>query len=335
LQQTANISSTFSEYCTGYYGFGFNGQENDEEARGNRSSYTTEFRIFDAQICRWLSVDPKAIKFTGISPYHFGYNSPLIVIDPNGDENVVTVGNQGSNIDKPNSDKKGDGSYMYGNNTRHFLERGLKEAIKLKAKDGNEKTSMIVYNTGQYSENEINAYKQRAIDAKIDFYEVKSADEMISYINDQSTQFHNNVEPGGRGGDPITDFTYVGHGSPRGFLVGYNDSDDEQFDVSSFKKKSFTDNANFTLLGCAQGLSSNDMKKHYPNSSETLFDQLLKFTNGKIEAYTVTVTWGGALGNFVPYHEGYLYPSDRNNGTFSRDFVPPSKRKVIMKGNLK
>lgn len=35
---------------------------------------------------KWLSVDPRASKYPGWSPYNFAVNNPILYIDPNGDE---------------------------------------------------------------------------------------------------------------------------------------------------------------------------------------------------------------------------------------------------------
>jgi hypothetical protein len=43
-------------------------------------------RYYDSATGRWLSVDPKADKYPGWSPYNYCYNNPLRYIDPNGQE---------------------------------------------------------------------------------------------------------------------------------------------------------------------------------------------------------------------------------------------------------
>jgi RHS repeat-associated protein len=58
------------------YRFGFQGMEQDMEIKGSGNSYTTEFRQYDPRVARWLSVDPKAEKYPGTSPFVAFGNSP-------------------------------------------------------------------------------------------------------------------------------------------------------------------------------------------------------------------------------------------------------------------
>jgi RHS repeat-associated protein len=61
--------------------YGFNGKESDSEF-GNQYDYGA--RIYNAQIGRWLSVDPYAAFYPGISPYVYTLNSPLQYSDNDG-----------------------------------------------------------------------------------------------------------------------------------------------------------------------------------------------------------------------------------------------------------
>jgi len=48
-------------------------------------------RFYDSRISRWTAVDPLVGKYSGLSPYSFVANSPLISIDPNGEEIIWKV----------------------------------------------------------------------------------------------------------------------------------------------------------------------------------------------------------------------------------------------------
>ncbi|HLP21007.1 MAG TPA: RHS repeat-associated core domain-containing protein, partial [Chitinophagales bacterium] len=71
------------------YRYGYQGMESEDNLRGENNSYTTEFRQYDPRVGRWMSVDPKADKYAGISAYTAFLNNPLIVTDPLGDDPPV------------------------------------------------------------------------------------------------------------------------------------------------------------------------------------------------------------------------------------------------------
>jgi RHS repeat-associated protein len=84
------------------YRYGFNGMEKDNDIEGE--TYSTEFRIFNSRIGRWLSIDPLESKFPDYSPYHAMNNNPIKIIDPEGLEgkNSTDKNNQNGNYSKPN-----------------------------------------------------------------------------------------------------------------------------------------------------------------------------------------------------------------------------------------
>jgi len=68
----------------GEYRYGFNGSEIDKEIEGGGNNYTTEYRLFDTRIAKFLSVDPLYSVSPGWSPYRLLYCNPLNWIDPSG-----------------------------------------------------------------------------------------------------------------------------------------------------------------------------------------------------------------------------------------------------------
>jgi RHS repeat-associated protein len=73
------------------YRFGYQGSEKDNEFKGEGNSYTTEFRQLDPRLGRWLSVDPLAGKYSGMTPYVFSTNNPIIYVDVDGRDIIVAV----------------------------------------------------------------------------------------------------------------------------------------------------------------------------------------------------------------------------------------------------
>ena len=91
MQQTTNISSTFSKYCTGYCGFAFNGKENDNEVKGNGNQQDYGMRIYDNRSCRFLSVDPLTKSYPYLSTYAFAENDVIRCVDLDGGEKRVVI----------------------------------------------------------------------------------------------------------------------------------------------------------------------------------------------------------------------------------------------------
>lgn len=70
------------------YRYGFNGKEKDDEIKGNGNSYDYGARIYDPRLSRWMSVDKLHAKFPGESPYSFAGNSPIVLLDNDGNVKV-------------------------------------------------------------------------------------------------------------------------------------------------------------------------------------------------------------------------------------------------------
>jgi RHS repeat-associated protein len=79
-------------YSSDSYDHGFNGMRKDDDMHGaTGTSYDFGARLYDPRVGKWLSIDPNAQKYPGISPYNFSYNNPLIFNDPDGKDGKLTV----------------------------------------------------------------------------------------------------------------------------------------------------------------------------------------------------------------------------------------------------
>ena len=61
---------------------GFTGHEKESDLV--EGIYTTEYRLYDARVGMWLSVDPLFEKYVGMSPYNYCMLNPLMMVDPDG-----------------------------------------------------------------------------------------------------------------------------------------------------------------------------------------------------------------------------------------------------------
>ena len=76
---------------SGGYRYGYQGSEKDNETKGKGNSNTTEFRQLDPRLGRWLSRDAHESKYPAVSSYVYGLNSPLMFMDNDGNDAIVTV----------------------------------------------------------------------------------------------------------------------------------------------------------------------------------------------------------------------------------------------------
>ena len=72
------------------YRYGFNGKEQDKEGMGGGgSTYDYGFRIYNAGIAKFLSVDPHQVRYPEMSAYSIAFNNPLIYVDSDGRDNII------------------------------------------------------------------------------------------------------------------------------------------------------------------------------------------------------------------------------------------------------
>jgi len=74
------------QYSADDYRYGFNGMEKDDEVKGAGNSYTSQYRLLDPRIGRWLTIDPASRELPWQSPYVSMDNSPVLYMDPDGDK---------------------------------------------------------------------------------------------------------------------------------------------------------------------------------------------------------------------------------------------------------
>ena len=93
----------------GGYRYFFNGQEGDNEVFGEVALHAFEFRMHDARLGRFWSVDPLAAKYPWNSTYAFAENRVIDGFDIEGLE-YISVSNSGIN---PSDHKNRDGTYSF------------------------------------------------------------------------------------------------------------------------------------------------------------------------------------------------------------------------------
>ncbi|RVU90824.1 hypothetical protein EH230_07885 [Flavobacterium columnare] len=66
------------------YRYGFQGQEKDDELKGEGNSLNYTFRMHDPRVGRFFAIDPLEKKFPFYSPYQFSSNTPISAIELEG-----------------------------------------------------------------------------------------------------------------------------------------------------------------------------------------------------------------------------------------------------------
>jgi len=87
-------------YDKGGYRYGFNGKENDDEVKGVGNSVDFGARIYDSRAARFLSIDRYFKMYPFMNPYLYAGNSPIRMVDANGDSLRITYGPGTIEIDK-------------------------------------------------------------------------------------------------------------------------------------------------------------------------------------------------------------------------------------------
>ena len=73
------------------YQFSFNGQEKDNEVKGDGNSIEYDARIYDPRLGRWLSRDPNEKKYPGFSSYMFCNDNSVFFKDNDGKDGIATI----------------------------------------------------------------------------------------------------------------------------------------------------------------------------------------------------------------------------------------------------
>ena len=219
----------------------FSGKERDDETG---YSYFGA-RYYNSDLSIWLSVDPLADKYPGVSPYTYCANNPVRLVDPDGREGIVVSGGEY------------DGSrYKY-----NFIEPAIKRLKELKSAGKDESITWVVMEAG-YSNDDIANFKKVADDLGVGFQTVRSSDEFTNYLNSKNIAISSLSDA--REEDKISSLTIFGHGLIGSIEFAYNQTCESDYswgqrNVSQLKQAAF-ENAIIDLYTCNSATDSGNEK---------------------------------------------------------------------------
>lgn len=223
--------------------------EKDNVLKGVGNSLDFGARMYDSRIARWISPDPKDSKFPSLSPYHFGYNNPIVTIDIDGKENIVVVGEQNDNSS---------------GNKLMFAHQAISKLREYAKSESEETRTMVIFTDG-YSSKQLSKIEQQATKLGATFVKVKSSDELVSYINTKSTASSEKITKL-REVDKVTNVDAFAHGVVGSIEFGYKmeNAGVARFDgkaASKLNPESFKANAEFVSYACRTGLGNSNINR--------------------------------------------------------------------------
>lgn len=88
-QYAFGMSMPGRTYSVEKYKYGFNGKENDDEAKGDANQQDYGMRIYDNRTSRFFSMDPIGSAYPELTTYQFASNTPIWAIDFDGLQAIV------------------------------------------------------------------------------------------------------------------------------------------------------------------------------------------------------------------------------------------------------
>ena len=122
--------------------YGFDGHERLDEVSGSGNTIDIGDRWLDVRLGRTLKTDTKAYLFSGVSPYSYANNNPIIFIDPDG--MVVVAVNEDAKRNILNSLSPEDRKYV------KFKKNGslkVRRLAKAQSESGNYKVLLTLANS--------------------------------------------------------------------------------------------------------------------------------------------------------------------------------------------
>ena len=306
-----------TRFAAAEYRYGFNGMEQDGELKGIGNSYDYGARFYDPRVARWLSLDPMFMKYESLSGYHFGYNNPIVTIDPNGKENVVVAGKDQSN-----------------KSTDNFIQSAFLQIDKFKDAQPDEKTTLVLFeseNTEEYNDR-VRTEVTKKYGDNIEVITFSTDDELTNYMN--SKNINDSKVSKERKEDKITDLVIFGHGFKGSYEPNfggelYEDNLSSSWgidDVKNLSNKAF-ENAEIIFYTCnaATEISETSLTKETAISTQSI----VTGWRGKTSYENIFDTQMSSIGRLFYRISSILHTS--RSGTLNP--LPPMEQKKTIESS--
>lgn len=259
---------------------------------GKKDSVIKKFKFDNDALLRWLSPDAKASKYPGLSPYNFVENSPIVSIDPDGDEKIVLTG----------------GKDLHNTNRMNFVMASkieLKNYVKaVKSKGSHEKVSWLIFDLDYTTKEkrEFSAWaKAHGVGTPIF---VKSSDDVVNYINSANVSAQNLTAA--RKEDQITDLSAFSHGTPSFLRFGYENTgvNKNKYSPSDFGMQqavnilrgSFAQTSDIDLFSCNAATPLSYEKYNFASRQQMIQSSLPGWTLVSALSHATGATVNGLIG---------------------------------------
>lgn len=82
LNYNYSLTPVFTHFFgSSSYRYGFQGQEKDDEIKGEGNSMNYTYRMHDTRLGRFFAIDPLVRKYPNLTPYQFSHNQPISSAD--------------------------------------------------------------------------------------------------------------------------------------------------------------------------------------------------------------------------------------------------------------
>ena len=275
------------------YRYGFNGKQADDEITGNDHVLDFGARVYDSRLGRWFSVDKLTQQNSCEAPFVFVSNSPLMFIDPTGNEKIIVSGGKDQRADQWGDKMK-------------FINAGIAAIQAYRAempKEGRGSQEQITWlvTLADYSDTEWKTIQEVATANNVKLIAISSSEELTNYVNGKTLNQESGTEQ--RTNDPISDMSIFAHGWPNNIGLAHGNSistNEETGEIYSVDRQTRITSGTFETWSSESFSTIAELNLTTCNSATPILDGSSSLASNAANALNITVT--GFEGNACYYN---------------------------------